>query len=522
MKSNTLLRTATRLAWCVSIAVASAPLLPAAGAERGRLALHVPLKAERVGRGVPASGSGAVVERGDELFLMPADPATADLVQLEEPPLDEFPSPAQQWTSVSSGVKLPEAAYGSIVTGVPLTFDMSERDGALQITNIRPATLNFWALQETRFSSSDYHALHSAFSDYEAVFQDVSHASRTDQEALTRLRASCDLVERALVQSYARLSVADPGSPEVPTIVSLYEENGKVKKALYDLDDRYAPETYRQIFKNTQGTGMVKSSSAGPEGSGVLVATNLFLTCAHCVYQYVPDRLTNVSVVFGYEKGLKDQILPTNEFPVTSILAEGGSFAEGSPYVLDFYLLELGKNKDGQNAGDLFGPQFLSERRAKLDDPIYVVGHPRGKYKAVHDNARVMFPFTVTAYEFSELQLRIAQEFQGATDQVEKVNSFTSSYVPTKEGNIIIYRNYEYRGLPSIGADCDTFRGNSGSPVYNKRGKGVIGLLMSGEDDRMTYHAGWRYHEVVLPMSMIVKQLKQHPAWKSLGIATVD
>jgi len=76
-----------------------------------------------------------------------------------------------------------------------------------------------------------------------------------------------------------------------------------------------------------------------------------------------------------------------------------------------------------------------------------------------------------------------------------------------------------FSSQPTIGADCDTYRGNSGSPAYNRRINSVIGVLFDGQEDLgQPWRPGWRAHEAILPISKIVSQIESvMPEWDAAG-----
>ncbi len=84
-----------------------------------------------------------------------------------------------------------------------------------------------------------------------------------------------------------------------------------------------------------------------------------------------------------------------------------------------------------------------------------------------------------------------------------------------------MYENFSkrYGGSPTIGANTDTFQGNSGSPVYRRIGSKIIGLLFAGEPDVSTgFSPGWRRHEAILPITEIVKDMTAlNPNWMKVN-----
>jgi hypothetical protein len=116
-------------------------------------------------------------------------------------------------------------------------------------------------------------------------------------------------------------------------------------------------------------------------------------------------------------------------------------------------------------------------------EPLYVVGYPQGNPVTVHDSARVYLPFReLDGDRF--LQLRIDVEAQ-------TVDGITWRF----------FRSVVDNFQPRMGIVADTFRGNSGGPVFDhEREQCVAGILISGSPDTGVRRTpNWREHERVEP-----------------------
>jgi hypothetical protein len=193
----------------------------------------------------------------------------------------------------------------------------------------------------------------------------------------------------------------------------------------------------------------------------------------------------------------------------------------------DFAVLEVGVDTpDGNHAGDLYPVQCLSLSRVKRDDPLYLIGHPLGDPRTVHDNTFVYFPFRVTELEFTELEMAVRSEFLGSDDELMRLGEFRDSYQQRNLGGQTVYENFSLRWQlqPTIGVDSDTFHGNSGSPTYSRKTHRVVGILFDGEDDLDNpWQVGWRAHEAVLPIEAVVDRLDAvHPQWRNWQGVCID
>ena len=106
---------------------------------------------------------------------------------------------------------------------------------------------------------------------------------------------------------------------------------------------------------------------------------------------------------------------------------------------LDFVVLELGPNTEGKFPGDVYRPQCLSLAEPQRDDPLYVIGHPLGDPRTVHDNTFVYFPHRVTPEEYAELKMLVSQEFdsiaaEDASYNDGKLKEFRDSYQLRENG----------------------------------------------------------------------------------------
>ena len=294
----------------------------------------------------------------------------------------------------------------------------------------------------------------------------------------------------------------------------------RLSKSLYGLDhdDRYPPQAYQRIYANSRGAFALRARQEDkPRCSAVLIGERLALTNNHCILEETADEF---EALFDYEEDLDGNQLARQAFPVTAIRLSD----EDERGNLDFVLLELGTNADGVPPGKTYPVQCLSMTRVKRDDPLYVIGYPLGEPRTVHDNSFVYFPFRVTPDEYISMKLLVSAEFESieAEDQSYregKLKEFVDSY-QLREGAGDPY--YEYISVrfdrqPTIGADSDTYRGNSGSPVYHRRSHAVIGLLFDGQEDLSEpWAAGWRAHKAVLPIVKVIEQLDiAAPAWRA-------
>ena len=366
--------------------------------------------------------------------------------------------------------------------------------------------------QDSQFATKgNLTALDTAYQQLDQRGLEVAGAAATE----TDLKAFSDQIQvtkKELVSAYRVVDEADMQAQH--QLIENFQEVHRTGKALYgtNRDDRYPPEAYQRIFDNSRGSLAILADGGEVHCSGVLVARDHVLTNKHCTDGFFP---TELRVRFDYERRIDGDLLPTRTLPVTGVIPFTSLQSKG----YDFAVLKIGEDgPDGNHAGDLYPVQCLSLSRVRRDDPLYLIGHPQGEPRTVHDNTFVFFPFRVTEFEFIELEMLVRSEFLGSEDEITRLQEFRDSYREHSENGVSVFENFSLRWnqQPTIGVDSDTFHGNSGSPTYNRKTHQVIGILFDGEDDLdEPWQVGWRAHEAVLPIEVVVERLDEvHPDWR--------
>ena len=146
-------------------------------------------------------------------------------------------------------------------------------------------------------------------------------------------------------------------------------------------------------------------------------------------------------------------------------------------------------------------------------------------------NARVIYPFWVekkqNVMELAETTLMRMFSNKDDLDANEdeyrpKVTKFfTASYKKTGQGYFFRPKSTQNpTGFPTIGADPDTKRGDSGAPVFDIQRNSLVGLLRAGVQSHgggdLPLGANYSFFEIVIPISKIVDELKRKkPTWKN-------
>lgn len=294
-------------------------------------------------------------------------------------------------------------------------------------------------------------------------------------------------------------------------------------KALYGPPDNYDPWRYEVIFRQARGVvALGEPGNTTARCSGVLIAADLVLTAGHCFAGNSPKPPNELEVWFDYARVPSGQQQAIQRRAVVELVAPSpkrlpdmmaGAFDSG---LLDYAIIRF-----AAPPGDPLVPKGISAPCLRAsppsrNDPVYVVGYPRGEPVMVHDSARVYLPHRVMDGElFYQLRLDVEADLIDSPERAAFLKQFDDSFETVNEANGITYRYFYHvkdGNQPRMGIIADTFRGNSGGPVYDReRGQCVVGTLVAGADDTgMRLTASWKHHERVLPISAVLEDAERH------------
>jgi hypothetical protein len=76
---------------------------------------------------------------------------------------------------------------------------------------------------------------------------------------------------------------------------------------------------------------------------------------------------------------------------------------------------------------------------------------------------------------------------------------------------------------PAFGIDTDTSTGDSGSPVFDRLTRCIVGIFSGGQRDTLSAsEVSWREHEIAIPMSEILQRVKATDRGQKAGNRGLD
>ncbi|MCP4912151.1 MAG: trypsin-like serine protease [Oligoflexia bacterium] len=171
-----------------------------------------------------------------------------------------------------------------------------------------------------------------------------------------------------------------------------------------------------------------------PSCSGFLVAPDILVTAGHCMTSEFECK-TN-SWVFDYTDGTTE-IDKNNVYKCEKIIDQ--KLNEKFTKIQDYAVIKLDRAVEGRTP-----LKFRKKGKARTGTKLAVIGHPLGLPQKIADGAKV--------------------KFANLGELIRPIRS-------------ILRKRYYFT------ANLDTYAGNSGSPVFNKKTGEVEGILVQGAED---------------------------------------
>lgn len=311
----------------------------------------------------------------------------------------------------------------------------------------------------------------------------------------------------------------------------------RVLKAQYGALTNFPPLSYEQVFYFSRHVVTLRDGS-GNICSGIAVSRRWIASAGHC---FTNRAWRDVRVQFDLD-GLGKASRPLQIIDQWPEPAPGSKGTD----LIDFTFVRVEEDAAVSAAYDdletrIHAQPYSAEPLCLRSDPVtyrqpvFAVGYPMGLIKTVHDYAYVWFPFKINEELYNRMGAEIfAQAYKiekelGRTSYADSVKKdFEAAYSKTANEGDQVFRYYFDTASgsalrPSFGIDTDTSGGDSGSPVFDRSTRCVVGIFTGGQRDTLSAsEVSWREHEIATPISEILKQVKATDRAQSAGNRVLD
>ncbi len=423
--------------------------------------------------------------------------------------------------------------------GLPLDFTFRKGSGnQVSLTDVAPHVVTTWhksGLAKTAFNvtmAPKLAEVDKSIKELDARFQGYVQSDHTTASDFVNIVATNDQVKTALRQTYATTPRSETQLLNQLARL-LTEANDFERHAQIGHDDNYWPEVYEKMHRHSRSAAaiaLIGSNTA--TASGALIGENLILTCNHVFHEAVEDY----EVWFDFER-TNSGPLTKKVFPIDSVIFRGKSAPGLGGSILDFALIKIGRDRDGNKSCEELGykPLPLSTVVCHEHDPIYIIGHPKGDERKIHDNVRVHFPHKLSENRKIDLDSRVRTEISNEVNRLSTLSEndrnlkIEQEYAKYEASFLKVGTSYRYINqvlrVPAMGVDSDTYSGSSGAPAClrrpNNKTDGIVGVYIGGNGGGES--ASWLRHQIVLPTTEIIEQIKAElPTWTTDFKVTVN
>ena len=297
-------------------------------------------------------------------------------------------------------------------------------------------------------------------------------------------------------------------------------------KAVYGVVTNFPPLSYRQIYHYSQRVVGIEINGERV-CSGIALDAEWIMTAGHCLARAPLSDAVVVSFNTGGNQELRVRGLE-DRWPAS---IPGARISDPLDYVFlriepSAPLREQIASLDAEAGSNGLRPLCLLTENLPYRRPVFAIGHPLGQDKTVHDYAYVWFPHRLSQNDFDQVESETYAQAEDVARQIED----TGYADRAREALRRAYRRSEQNGeisftymlplddtadgpaRPSFGIDTDTFSGDSGAPVFDRKTQCIAGVFGGGEDDQLVaLQASWREHEFATPIAAILEHARQQP-----------
>jgi hypothetical protein len=295
-------------------------------------------------------------------------------------------------------------------------------------------------------------------------------------------------------------------------------------KTIYGVETNFPPPSYEQIYNMSRRVVTLRSSGQNI-CSGFAIDKNWIVTAGHC---FRGRAWSDLRVVFDLD-GLGTRLKPIQILELWPNPAPGSSDRDD----IDFAFVRVEDDTDvvglisALEATTVIGrlqPESvcIGTQPLAYKEPIFAIGYPKGVSKTVHDYSYVWFPFKLSDDDFNHVDAETFARAKLVGDQYgdpnyadEVIQSFRLAYATTRTDDDKVY-HYYYGGIdssaqrPLFGIDTDTFGGDSGSPVFDRQTRCLVGIFSGGaRDSLVASEASWKQHELATPITEILAWVRK-------------
>lgn len=348
---------------------------------------------------------------------------------------------------------------------------------------------------------------------YNATLASLTNAIETPTPANQQaFQANARLTRAAFVEIWPQLR-NDPAKRRdaVRRLAGLMEQSSL--KAVYGLTSNFDPVSYSRIFSQARRTvALVERNERFC--SGYLLSAEWVMTAGHCLKRGdVQSMRASISTAAG-----EPVLVPVDDQWPTS----GTGRSDADP--IDYVFLHLAPSDELQRQWAWLEQARLCLQPEPLEyeQAVFVIAHRGESPLKVYDHAYVWFPFRALPQRFQEMSALTGAKLQRLAeawfpdDPTRQVDFFDRNMADLEKSYELRGTHREYRseraGLgkrPYFGMDTDTYRGNSGAPVFSRDGVCIIGVFSGGAADNARIDEGtWKEHEFAIPLPEIAAHLR--------------
>jgi hypothetical protein len=141
---------------------------------------------------------------------------------------------------------------------------------------------------------------------------------------------------------------------------------------------------------------------------------------------------------------------------------------------------------------------------------------------------KIIYPFRISPDDLYTEEMFMAYQSvpYGYDPKGQKVllKSFVEAHMQDGDVSDLVWGTGDFGRQPVYAIECNTYEGHSGSPVFSKDVRQIVGIFLGGKGAGRKKPAVWPEMEFVLPIRPVIDQLdKENPGWQQkYGVQVVN